>query len=41
MPIRRVINGGGIPQKNEALNQIYANVLNKTVLVPESDVTSL
>ncbi len=39
--IQRVINGGGIPQKNEKLNQIYANVLNKPVLVPESEVTSL
>ena len=41
VPIRRVINGGGIPQKNEVLNRVYANVLNKPVLVPESDVTSL
>ena len=41
VPIRRVINGGGIPQKNEVLNRIYANVLNKPVLVPESEVTSL
>ncbi len=39
--IQRVINGGGIPQKNEKLNRIYANVLNKPVLVPESEVTSL
>ena len=41
VPIRRVINGGGIPQKNETLNRIYANVLSKPVLVPEGDVTSL
>jgi L-ribulokinase len=41
VPIRRVINGGGIPQKNETLNRVYANVLNKTVLVPQQDVTSL
>ena len=41
VPIRRVINGGGVPQKNETLNRIYANVLNKPVLVPESEVTSL
>jgi L-ribulokinase len=34
VPIRRVINGGGIPQKNETLNQVYANVFNKPVLVP-------
>jgi L-ribulokinase len=36
-----VINGGGVPQKNETLNRVYANVLNKPVLVPEDDVTSL
>ncbi|MCP5113403.1 MAG: ribulokinase, partial [bacterium] len=41
VPINRVINGGGIPQKNETLNRVYANVLNKPVLVPESEVTSL
>jgi len=41
VPIERVINGGGIPQKNDVLNQIYANVLNKPVLIPETDVTSL
>ncbi len=41
VPIRRVINGGGVPQKNEVLNRIYANVLNKPVLVPQSEVTSL
>ena len=41
VPIRRVINGGGIPQKNEVLNQVYANVLDKPVLVPAGDVTSL
>ena len=41
VPIHRVINGGGIPQKSEVLNQVYANVLNKPVLVPESEVTSL
>ena len=41
VPIRRVINGGGIPQRNETLNRVYANVFNKPVLVPLSDVTSL
>jgi len=41
VPIRRVINAGGIPPKNEALNRAYANVLNKPVLIPQSDVTSL
>ena len=37
----RVINGGGIPQNNPALNQIYANVLGKRVLVPASKVTGI
>src|SRR5271157_2410788 len=41
VPIRRVINAGGIPQKNQMLNRVYANVLNKPVLIPQSDVTSL
>ncbi|HKV23620.1 MAG TPA: ribulokinase [Candidatus Acidoferrum sp.] len=41
VPIERVINGGGIPQKNDVLNQVYANVLNKPVLIPKSEVTSL
>ena len=39
--IDRVINAGGIPQKNEVLNQVYANVLNKPVLVPAGIPTSL
>ena len=39
--IRRVINAGGIPQKNDVLNQVYANVLGRPVLVPASGVTSL
>lgn len=39
--IDRVIHGGGIPQKNELLNRIYANVLGKPVLVPEGSVTGL
>jgi L-ribulokinase len=39
--IRRVINGGGIPQKNDVLNQVYANVLGRPVLVPASSVVSL
>ena len=41
VPIERVINGGGIPQKNETLNQVYANVLQKPILVPEQETTSL
>jgi|SRR5579864_2188030 len=39
--IKRVINAGGIPQKNKVLNQIYANVLGRPVLVPSKSVTSL
>jgi L-ribulokinase len=41
VPIRRVINGGGIPQKSAVLNQVYANVFNKLVLVAQREVTSL
>jgi L-ribulokinase len=41
VPIERVIHGGGIPQKNEVLNRVYANVLGKPVLVPERPITSL
>ena len=39
--IKRVINAGGIPQKNNVLNQIYANVLGRPVLVPAKSVVSL
>jgi L-ribulokinase len=39
--VKRVINAGGIPQKNETLNQVYANVLGRPVLVPKTSVTSL
>ena len=39
--VRRVINAGGIPQKNEVLNQVYANVLGRPVLVPAGSVVSL
>jgi L-ribulokinase len=39
--IDRVINAGGIPQKSPVLNQVYANVLNKPVLVPAGIPTSL
>ncbi len=41
VPIDRVINAGGIPQNNPVLNQVYANVLNKPVLVPDGVPTSL
>jgi len=39
--VRRVINAGGIPQKNDVLNQVYANVLGRPVLVPSGSVVSL
>ncbi|HTX42516.1 MAG TPA: ribulokinase [Acidobacteriaceae bacterium] len=41
VPVTRVINGGGIPQNNPTLNQIYADVLGKPVLVPDGIPTSL
>src|SRR5215471_5516530 len=40
-PTVRVINGGGIPQNNPVLNQVYANVLGRPVLVPSSKVTGI
>jgi L-ribulokinase len=39
--IKRVINAGGIPQKNDVLNQVYADVLGRPVLVPGASVVSL
>ncbi|HKF25941.1 MAG TPA: ribulokinase, partial [Candidatus Acidoferrum sp.] len=39
--VKRVINAGGIPQKNDVLNQVYASILGRPVLVPSSSVTSL
>src|SRR5215470_11792332 len=39
--VKRVINAGGIPQKNDVLNQVYANALGRPVLVPTKSVTSL
>jgi len=39
--IDRVINAGGVPQNNAVLNQVYANVLGKPVLVPDGVPTSL
>jgi L-ribulokinase len=41
VPVDRIIHGGGIPQRNPALNQVYANVMGKPILVPKGDVTSL
>jgi L-ribulokinase len=39
--IDRVIHGGGVAQKNDVLNRVYANVIGKPVLVPEQPITSL
>jgi L-ribulokinase len=41
VPVERVINAGGVPQHNAVLNQVYANVLGKPVLVPDGVPTSL
>ncbi|MDK4731484.1 ribulokinase [Rhizobium sp. CNPSo 3490] len=41
VPVNRVINGGGIPQRNHILNQIYANVIGKPILVPDGVPTGL
>jgi L-ribulokinase len=41
VPIERVINAGGIPQNSAVLNQVYASVLNKPVLVPNGVPTSI
>jgi L-ribulokinase len=39
--IARTINAGGIPQKNDVLNQVYADVLQRPVLVPSGNVVGL
>lgn len=39
--IRRIINAGAFPQKNDVLNRVYENVLGRPVLVPSANVTSL
>ncbi|HUO14904.1 MAG TPA: ribulokinase [Verrucomicrobiae bacterium] len=41
LTVQRVINGGGIPRNNAVLNQVYANVFGRPVLVPKESVTSL
>ena len=41
VPVDRVINAGGIPQNNQVLNQVYADVLGKPILVPAGIPTSL
>ena len=39
--IKRVINAGGIPQKNDVLSQVNANELGRPVLVPSKSVIAL
>ena len=41
VPVERVINAGGVPQRSETLNRVYASVLGKPILVPAASVTSL
>jgi len=41
VPIDRVINAGGIPQRNPTLNRVYAGVLGKPIMIPQADTTSL
>jgi L-ribulokinase len=41
VPVERIIHGGGIPQRNDTLNRVYASVLGKPILVPKADTTSL
>jgi L-ribulokinase len=41
VPIQRVIHAGGIPRRSPVLNQVYANVLDIPVLLPQADTTSL
>lgn len=41
VPVERIINAGGVPQNSPLLNQVYADVLNKPVLIPQSSPTSI
>jgi L-ribulokinase len=41
VPVRRVINTGGIPRRCAVLNRVYANALDAPILVPQGDTTSL
>jgi L-ribulokinase len=41
VPIKRIIQAGGIPRKSPVLNRIYASALGVPVLLPKSDTTSL
>jgi L-ribulokinase len=39
--MERIINAGGIPPSSPVLNQVYANVLGRPVLVPSQKIASL
>lgn len=41
VPAARIINAGGLPQHLPAINQLYADVLNKPVCVPKQPATGL
>jgi L-ribulokinase len=41
VPVRRVINAGGVPRKSGVLNRVYANALSAPILVPVADATGL
>ena len=41
VPVRRIINGGGIPQKNPVLNQVYANVMGKPIAHSVEDAVAV
>ena len=41
VPVRRVINAGGIPRRSAIVNRVYANILKTPILVPTFDSTSL
>lgn len=41
VPVERVINAGGIPRRNPALNRVYASALNAPILLPQEDATGL
>ena len=34
VPAERIINAGGVPQRGDVLNQVYANALGRDILVP-------
>jgi L-ribulokinase len=41
LSVKRIINAGGIPQRNDLLNQVYADVLNREVHVPSRSPTGI